>query len=103
MAFPRIPRRWRLRTLMIVIAFCAVGLVTYRTRVERAPVYQLIQQLRTGGYAPARSEAAVRIGLMGPRASFAAGALTSALDDADPQVRAAAMYALVRVGSSSSR
>ncbi len=103
MAFPRIPRRWRLRTLMVVVACCAVGLVILRVYVERAPVYQLIQQLRTGGDATARSEAAVRVGLMGPRASFAAGALTSALDDPDPGVRTAAMYALVRIGSRSPR
>ena len=74
MAIPRIPRRWRLRTLMIVVALCAVGLVTYRVRVERAPVYQMIGQLRTSS-ALARSEAAIRIGLMGPRAAVAAGVL----------------------------
>jgi HEAT repeat protein len=85
---------------MIAVALCAVGLLIYRIRLERAPVYQMIGQLQTRD-ALARSEAAVRIGLMGPRASFAAHALTSALDDADPGVRAAAMYALVRIRSSS--
>jgi HEAT repeat protein len=88
---------------MIVVALCAMGLVILRVHLERASVYQLIRQLRTGGDATARSEAAVRIGLMGPRASFAAGALTSALDDPNPRVRTAAMYALVRVGSRSPR
>jgi HEAT repeat protein len=102
MAFPRIRLRWRLRTLMIVVALAAVGLVIHRIYVERAPVYQLILQLRTGN-AQARSQAAVQLGLMGPKASFAAAALTSALDDSDPAVRTEATYALVKIGSRSPR
>ena len=70
MAIPRIPRRWRLQTLMIVVAFIAVGLGAYRVWVERGPVYRLIGQLRSGN-AKARSGAALRIGLLGPRAAFA--------------------------------
>ena len=37
MAIPRIPRRWRLQTLMIVVAFIAVGLGAYRVWVDAAP------------------------------------------------------------------
>ena len=101
-AIPRTRMRWRLRTLMIVVAFCAAGLFIYRVNVERAPVYRLIRQLRTGN-AQARVQAAIRIGQMGPRASFADRALTSALDDPDPGVRTQAAYALVEVGGRSRR
>jgi HEAT repeat protein len=97
MAIPHFPRRRRLWTLMIVVAACAVGL-----GADRSPVDRLIEQLRTGD-APARSQASRRIGLLGPRAAFAVGALDSALDDPDPQVRANAMYSLVRLGSRSPR
>ena len=102
MAIPRIPRRWRLRTLMIVVALSAASLFAYRVYVERGPVYWQLWWLRTGN-AGARSGAAFRIGLLGPRASFAVGALTDALDDPDPDVRTQAMYALVRLGSRSPR
>src|SRR5262245_12276360 len=94
--------RWRLRTLMILVAACALGLVGHRVYRERAPVYQLIRQLRTGN-AQARSQAASQIGLMGPKASFAVGALTSALDDPDPGVRTAALDALIKLGARSTR
>jgi HEAT repeat protein len=87
---------------MIVVAICAAGLVMYRAGVERAPVYRLIRQLGTGN-AQARSQAAVQLGLMGPKAAFADRALTSALDDPDPGVRTEAMYALVKIGSRSPR
>ena len=101
MAIPRFPRRQRLRTLMIVVAFFAVGLGTYRV-FERGPVYRLIGQLRIGD-AQARREAAFRIGLLGPRAKFAIGTLNSALNDPDQGVRSKAMYSLVRLGSRSPR
>jgi HEAT repeat protein len=100
MAIPRIRLRWRLRTLMILVVLCATGLMAYRVYLERSPVYQLIRQLRTGN-AQARSQAASQIGLMGPKAAFAAWALTSALDDPDRGVRVEAMYAMVRIGSRS--
>ena len=102
MAFPQFPRRWRLRTLMIVVALSAAGLFVYRECVERGPIYRQLWWLRTGN-AGTRSGAAFRIGLLGPRAWFAVGALTDALDDPDPGVRTQAMYALVRLGSRSSR
>jgi HEAT repeat protein len=103
MPIPRIPRRWRLQTLMVMVALCAVGLGAYRLWVERGPVYRLIWQLRTGD-AQNRREAAFEIGLLGPRAALAVGALDSALDDPDQYVRANAMYSLVRlVGSRSPR
>lgn len=102
MAISKIRMRWSLRTLMIVVALCGVGLLIYRVNVERAPVYRLIRQLRTGNPA-ARLAAASQIGLIGPRASFAGGALTSALDDPDPGVRTQAMYALVMLGGKSRR
>jgi hypothetical protein len=82
---------------MIIVAACAVGL-----GADRGPVDRLIEQLRAGD-ARARSEAALRIGLLGPRAASAVGTLDSALDDSDPQVRANAMYSLVRLGSRSPR
>jgi HEAT repeat protein len=97
MAIPRIPRHRRLRTVIIVAALCAAGL-----GADRGPVDRLIEQLRAGN-APARSDAALRLGLLGPRAAFAMGALDSALDDPDPSVRANAMYSLVRLGSRSPR
>jgi HEAT repeat protein len=97
MAIPHFPRRRRLWTVMIVVAACAVGL-----GADRSPVDRLIEQLRAGD-ARARSQAALRIGLLGPRAAFAVGALDSALDDPDPHVRANAMYSLVRLGSRSPR
>ncbi len=97
MAIPRTPRLRRLPTLMIVVAACAVGL-----GADRSPVDRLIEQLRAGD-ARDRAQAALRIGLLGPRAAFAVGALDSALDDPDPQVRANAMYSLVRLGSRSPR
>ena len=57
-----------------------------------------------GAAMPARRvRAAVQIGLLGPRAASAVGALDSALDDPDPRVRANAMYSLVRLGSRSPR
>jgi HEAT repeat protein len=87
---------------MILVVLCATGLMAYRVYLERSPVYQLIRQLRTGN-AQARSQAASQIGLMGPKAAFAAGALTSALDDPDPGVRTAAVDALINVGSRSPR
>jgi HEAT repeat protein len=87
---------------MIVVAHCAVGLMTYRVYVERAPVYRLIGQLRTGN-AQARGQATVQLGLMGPKAAFAERALTSALDDPDPSVRTEATYALVAISSRSNR
>ncbi len=102
MALLRIPMRWRLRTLMIVVALLAVGLGTYRVLVELGPVYRLLWQLRSGN-ARARRKAALWIGLLGPRASFAIGALDSALDDPDQDVRANAMYSLARLGSRSPR
>ena len=101
MAIPRIPRRWRLRTLMAVVAACAVGLVAYRY-VERWPVYRELLRLRRGS-AGDRADAALRIGLLGRRASFAAGALESALGDPDRPVRTNAAYSLVRLGSRSPR
>ncbi|MHB1560030.1 MAG: HEAT repeat domain-containing protein [Isosphaeraceae bacterium] len=55
------------------------------------------------GRASIRAEAACRIGLLGPRASFASWALNGALDDPDPNVRAEAAYALIRLGSRSPR
>jgi HEAT repeat protein len=97
MAIPHLPRRRRLWTFMIVVAACAVGL-----GADRSPVDRLIEQLRAGD-AGARSQAALRIGLLGPRAAFAVGALDSALDDPDAQVRANAMYSMVRLGSRSPR
>jgi hypothetical protein len=102
MAIPRILRRWRLRTLMIVVALVAVSLGTYRVWVELGPVYRLMGQLRIGNV-QARREAALRIGLLGPRAALAIGALNSALDDPDPVVRSNAMYSLVRLGWRSPR
>ncbi len=101
MAFPRIPRRWRLRTLMIVVATCAVGLFVYREYVERGLCYQM-SRLRAG-HARARADAAFGLGLMGPRAAIAVGGLTAALDDPDPNVRTVAAYSLVRLGSRSPR
>jgi HEAT repeat protein len=98
----RIPRRWRLRTLMIVVVICAAGLAAYREYADRGPVYWQLWRLRTGD-AWTRSQAAFRIGVLGPRASFAVGALIGALDDPDHDVRTQAMYALVRLGSRSSR
>ena len=97
MAIPHFASRRRLWTLMIVVAACAVGL-----GADRSPVDLLIEQLRAGD-ASARSQAAFRLGLLGPRAAFAFGALDSALDDPDPQVRTNAMYSLVRLGSRSPR
>jgi HEAT repeat protein len=82
---------------MIVVAACAVGV-----GADRSPVDVLIEQLRAGD-ARARSEASLRIGLLGPRAAFAVGALDLALDDSDPHVRANATYSLVRLGSRSPR
>jgi HEAT repeat protein len=101
MAFPRIPRRWRLRTLMIVVALCAAGLVAYREYHDRGLFYQILR-LRAGP-ASARVDAALGLGLMGPRAWLADEALTAALDDPDPNVRHQATYALVRHGSRSPR
>ena len=97
MAIPDFPRRRRFWTVMIVVAACAVGL-----GADRGPIDRLMEQLRAGD-AQARSQAALRIGLLGPRAAFAVGALDSALDDPDPLVRANAMYSLVRLGSRSPR
>src|SRR5262249_27281923 len=102
MAIPRIRLRWRLRTLMILVAVCAVGLVIRRVYVERAPVYQLIGQLRTGN-AQARAQAAFQIGQIGPKAAFAVDALASALDDPERGVRTAALDALIKIGSRSPR
>ena len=102
MAILRIPMRWRLRTLMIVVALLAVGLGAYRVLVDRSSVYPLLWQLQSGN-AQARRRAAFGIGLLGPRALFATGALDSALKDPDQQVRANAMYSLVRLGSRSPR
>jgi HEAT repeats len=102
MAIPRILRRWRLRTVMIVVALCAVGLGAYRFWIERGPVYRLISQLQSGD-AQNRRKAAFRIGLLGPRAAFAKDVLDSALDDPDSYVRSNAMYSLVRLGSRSPR
>jgi HEAT repeat protein len=82
---------------MIVVAFCAGGLGAEPDLVER-----LIEQLRAGD-ARTRSEAALRLGALGPRAAFAVGHLDSALDDPDRSVRANAMYSLVRLGSRSPR
>jgi HEAT repeat protein len=101
MAIPRIPRRRRLRTLMIVVAVCAAGLGAERDLVERL-IEQLIEQLRDRN-ARAGSEATLRLGLLGPRAAFAVGPLDSALDDPDRSVRANAMYSLVRLGSARGR
>jgi hypothetical protein len=97
MTFPHFPRRRRPWTLKIVMAACAVGV-----GADRSPVDRLIEQLRTGD-AGARAQAALRIGLLGSRAEFAVGALDSVLDDPDPQVRANAMFSLVRLGSRSPR
>lgn len=96
MAIPRISRR-RLRSLVMVVASCAVGL-----GADGGPVERLIEQLRAGD-ARARSQAALRLGLLGPRAASAIGPLDSALNDPDPRVRANAMYSLVRLGSRSPR
>ena len=101
MAFPRIPRRWRLRTLMIVVGTCAVGLTAYREYRDRGLLYQILR-LRVGN-TQARIDAAFGLGLMGSKAWLAVNALTAALDDPDHDVRTQAMYALVRLGSRSSR
>jgi hypothetical protein len=69
---------------MIVVALCGVGL-----GADRGPFDRLIEQLRSGD-APARRAAALRIGLLGPRAAFAIEALDSALDDPDHYFRAVA-------------
>jgi HEAT repeat protein len=102
MAISPMPRRWRLRTLMLVVALFAVGFGTYRFWVERGPVHWLIWQLRTGN-AQARRKAAVQIGLFGSRALIAIETLKSALDDPDEYVRSNAMYSLVRLGWRSPR
>ncbi len=102
MRFPHIPRRWRLRSLMVLVAVSAVGLVAYREYRERGPVYWEIARI-SFGRASTRSDAALRIGLLGPRASFATWVLDGALDDPDPDVRAEAAYALIRLGSRSPR
>src|SRR5262249_38727675 len=101
MAFPRIPRRWRLRTLMVVVAVCAAGPAGYREYRDRGLFYQILR-LRAGP-ASARIGAAHGLGLMGPRAWLAIDPLTAALDDPDPGVRFQATYALVRLGSRSPR
>jgi HEAT repeat protein len=97
MAISRIPLRRLFWTQMIVVALCAGGLGAEPDLVER-----LIEQLRAGD-APARREAALRLGALGPRAAIAVGPLDSALDDPDWSVRANAMYSLVRLGSRSPR
>ncbi len=102
MRFPRIPRRWRLRSLMVLVAVSAVGLFAYREYRERGPVYWEIARMRVGG-APTRANAALGLGLLGPRASFATWVLDGALDDPDANVRAEAAYALIRLGSRSPR
>jgi HEAT repeat protein len=86
---------------MIVVAACAVGLVAYREYADRGLFYQIVR-LRFG-HSEARIDAALGLGLMGPRASIATGALTGALNDPDPSVRTQAAYALVRLGSRSPR
>jgi HEAT repeat protein len=102
MAIPRISRRWRLRTLMAVVAACAVGLAARREYVERGPIDWDLLRLRLGG-ASARSSAALRLGLLGPRAAIAVGALTASLDDPDRDVRTNAAYSLIRLGRRSPR
>lgn len=102
MAIPRFLRRWRLRTLMIVVALVAVILGTYRVWVAVGPAYWLIGQLWIGDV-QARRDAAARIGFIGPRAALAMEALKSALDDPDQVVRTQAMHSLVRLGWRSPR
>ncbi len=64
------------------------------------PVYLLIRQLRTGN-TQSRVQAAKQLGMMGPKAAIAEGALTAALKDPDPSVCKEATYALVYIGSKS--
>jgi hypothetical protein len=92
MTIPRIPRRWQLRTLMILVALCAVGLGADGVSDVRGLVDGLIGQLRTGN-ARTRSEAARRLGLLGPRAAPSIGVplttFTATLvpsDGSDPDV-----------------
>jgi HEAT repeat protein len=86
---------------MIVVAASSLGLAAYREYADRGLFYQIVR-LRLGP-APARSEAALTLGLMGPGAWVAGDALIGALNDPDPSVRTEAAYALVRIGSRSPR
>jgi hypothetical protein len=45
MAIPRIPRRWRLQTLMIVVGLFAMGLGAYHDSVKCGAVYLLLDTL----------------------------------------------------------
>ena len=83
MAILRIPRRWRLRPLLAVVAASAVGLMILRIRIERAPIYRLIVQLQAVG-APMRAESA-------------RPALIRATRDRDRAVRKLAAWGLVRI------
>ena len=49
MAIKFIPRRFKLRTLMFVVAACAVGLAVYHEYVERGPIDWDILRLKFGG------------------------------------------------------
>jgi HEAT repeat protein len=100
MKMPRIRMRWTIATLMVIVALCALGLFAQRVIIERAPVYLLIRQLQTGD-TQARLQAAKQLGMMGPKAAIAEGALTAALKDPDPLVCREATYALVSIGSKS--
>jgi hypothetical protein len=102
MAIPHIPRRWRLRTLMLAVAACALGLAAHREYVVRGPIYRDLYRLRFGD-ARARSAAATRLGMLSPRAPFADEALIRALDDPDRSVRADVMFSLIRLGWRSPR
>lgn len=89
--------RWSIRGLMVLVAVCAVGLVIRNEIQDRAPVYREIKLLRTGTV-QARHQAAVRLGVMGPKAKVAEDALTDALDDPESMVAEAAAVALFKLG-----
>ncbi len=92
-----IPKRWRLRTLMGLIALSALAMAFLRELPDLGPVYRLKHADPQG-----RMSAAVQLGTRGPKnGNLAESALVAALSDPDQGVCDCAAWALNQFGSTS--
>ena len=92
-----IRKRWRLRTLMGLIALTALGMAFLRKLPDLGPVFRLKYADPQG-----RMSAAVELGKRGSKkGNFAEPALVAALSDPDQGVCDCAAWALDQFGSTS--